>query len=138
MRLLEGGQARPRRHHATPARLRLDRRPYASGWLNTLLQIAAVESGRTVPGAENVLARLSELTFVGAIRRYLAALPDAGGLPARRAAALAAIVSFASHTDGPGDMRGRQEPHNGLSVHRAETLMSPVVIRHDSSAPLLR
>jgi AraC-like DNA-binding protein len=33
------------------------------------------ESGRARPGAENVLARLSELMFVEAVRRYLETLP---------------------------------------------------------------
>lgn len=44
--------------------------------LASLLDVAARESGRGQPGTENVLARLSELLFVEAIRRYLLALPD--------------------------------------------------------------
>lgn len=48
----------------------------SSGWLSTLLHIAASESGCASAGGENVLARLSELMFVESIRRYLAALPD--------------------------------------------------------------
>jgi AraC-like DNA-binding protein len=48
-----------------------------SGWLSTLLNIAAREAGDTRPGSENVLARLSELMFVEAIRRYLETLPPA-------------------------------------------------------------
>ena len=62
-----------------------------SGWLSTLLNIAAREAGNTRPGSENVLARLSELMFVEAIRRYprdAPAGPDglAGGIarPGRR------------------------------------------------------
>lgn len=49
----------------------------ATGWLSTLLHIAVGETGRFAPGSENVLARLSELMFVEAVRRYLVALPDA-------------------------------------------------------------
>ena len=46
-----------------------------SGWLGTLLMIATSESGRSRAGSENVLARISELVFVEAIRRYLETLP---------------------------------------------------------------
>ena len=46
-----------------------------TGWLGTLLGIAVGESGSARAGAENVLARLSELMFVEAIRRYLDGLP---------------------------------------------------------------
>ncbi|MBS1818756.1 MAG: AraC family transcriptional regulator [Acidobacteria bacterium] len=49
----------------------------ASGWLGTLLQIAAGECSAATAGAENVLARLSELMFVEAVRRYLVTLPEA-------------------------------------------------------------
>jgi len=49
--------------------------PAASGWLGTLLGIAAREAGRARPGAENVVARLSELIFVETIRQYLETLP---------------------------------------------------------------
>ena len=48
-----------------------------SGWLGMLLTIAAKESGSARAGSENVLARLSELMFVEAIRRYLETLPPA-------------------------------------------------------------
>ena len=48
----------------------------ATGWLGTLMNIAASESRAGRPGSENVLARLSELLFVEAIRRYLEALPQ--------------------------------------------------------------
>jgi AraC-like DNA-binding protein len=50
--------------------------PHATtGWLGTLLNIAVRESGSARAGSENVLARLSELLFVEAIRRYLEMLP---------------------------------------------------------------
>ena len=48
-----------------------------AGWLGTLLNIAAKESGSRRPGAENVLSRLSELMFVETIRRFLEMLPAA-------------------------------------------------------------
>ena len=48
-----------------------------AGWLGSLLNIAAKESGSARPGAENVLGRLSELIFVETIRHYLETLPPA-------------------------------------------------------------
>ena len=48
-----------------------------NGWLEMLLNIAVRESGSARAGAENVLARLSELMFVEAVRRYLETLPPA-------------------------------------------------------------
>lgn len=47
------------------------------GWLGTLMGIAVSESGKERLGGENVLARISELLFVEAIRRYLETLPPA-------------------------------------------------------------
>jgi AraC-like DNA-binding protein len=49
----------------------------ATGWLSTLLAMAAKESGSARAGGENVLARLSELMFVETIRHYLETLPPA-------------------------------------------------------------
>ena len=49
----------------------------ASGWLATLLNIAVRESGTARAGRDNILARMSELMFVEAIRRYLETLPPA-------------------------------------------------------------
>ena len=46
-----------------------------NGWLGTMLTIAAGESGSPRPGSQNILARLSELMFVEAIRRYVETLP---------------------------------------------------------------
>ena len=51
--------------------------PQSTGWLGTLLTIAAKESGSSRPGAENVLSRISELVFVETIRQYLETLPRA-------------------------------------------------------------
>jgi AraC-like DNA-binding protein len=49
----------------------------ASGWLATLLNVAVRESGDARAGRDNVLARLSELMFVEAIRRYVESLSAA-------------------------------------------------------------
>ncbi len=49
----------------------------AAGWLGTLMNIAVSEARSARAGGENVLARLSELMFVEAIRRYLETLPAA-------------------------------------------------------------
>ena len=46
-----------------------------TGWLGTLLNIAVRESGLARAGRDNILARMSELMFVEAIRRYLEMLP---------------------------------------------------------------
>ena len=48
-----------------------------SGWLGTLLNIAVSESRSGRAGGQNVLARLSELMFVEALRQYLEGLPPA-------------------------------------------------------------
>ena len=48
-----------------------------TGWLTTLLNIAVRESGSSRAGTENVLARLAELMFVEAIRRFIETLPPA-------------------------------------------------------------
>ena len=48
-----------------------------AGWLGTMLPIAAPESGSVRPGADNIRERLSELTFVEAIRRYIETLAPA-------------------------------------------------------------
>lgn len=50
--------------------------PPGGGWLRTLLDVAAGEAGQLTAGNENVLARLAELMFVEAVRRYLATLPE--------------------------------------------------------------
>jgi AraC-like DNA-binding protein len=49
----------------------------ASGWLATLVNIAVRESGLARAGRDNILARMSELMFVEAIRRYIETLPPA-------------------------------------------------------------
>lgn len=47
----------------------------AAGWLTTAMDIAVAESCSGRAGSENVLARLSELLFVEAVRRHLETLP---------------------------------------------------------------
>jgi AraC-like DNA-binding protein len=47
----------------------------ASGWLATLMDIAVRESGSARAGRDNILARMSELMFVEAIRRHIETLP---------------------------------------------------------------
>jgi AraC-like DNA-binding protein len=49
----------------------------STGWLGTLLDIAARESASARPGGDNVLSRLAELMFVGAVRGYIETLPSA-------------------------------------------------------------
>jgi AraC-like DNA-binding protein len=70
------------------------------GWLRALLPIAAGESGRARPGAENVLSRLSELIFVEAIRRYIETLPpsETGWLAGLRDRTVGQALA-ALHTD---------------------------------------
>jgi AraC-like DNA-binding protein len=50
-------------------------REATGGWVATLLDIAVRESGSARAGRDNVLARMSELMFVEAIRRYVEHLP---------------------------------------------------------------
>jgi AraC-like DNA-binding protein len=47
----------------------------AGSWLATLLNIAVRESGSGRAGRDNILARMSELMFVEAVRRYIEMLP---------------------------------------------------------------
>jgi AraC-like DNA-binding protein len=71
-----------------------------SGWLTTLLNIAVRESGTARAGRDNILARLSELMFVEAIRRYIEALPPdrVGWLAGLRDAVVGAALA-ALHGD---------------------------------------
>jgi AraC-like DNA-binding protein len=48
-----------------------------SGWLATMMDIAVRESGSARAGRDNILARMSELMFVEAIRRHIETLPTA-------------------------------------------------------------
>jgi AraC-like DNA-binding protein len=48
----------------------------AAEWIRSTFQYAAAEVAAGRPGSETVLAKLSELLFVEAVRRYAAALPQ--------------------------------------------------------------
>ena len=48
----------------------------SGGWVNGLLAAGTRESAAAGPGSGTVLAKLSELLFVEALRRYMEALPD--------------------------------------------------------------
>lgn len=64
---------------ALPRLLTLSDAAAGSSWTLSLLTSAAAESARRSPGSEAVLARMSEVLFVEAIRRYAATLPAAAG-----------------------------------------------------------
>jgi transcriptional regulator GlxA family with amidase domain len=55
-----------------------DRGDGPGGTLRTFMEAALDEATRHRPGAESVLARLSELMFVEVVRRHLEALPRGG------------------------------------------------------------
>jgi AraC-like DNA-binding protein len=62
---------------ALPPVLRFDTgRDSASGWVRGSLEFAAEVAERRTAGSDTVLAKLSELLFVEAVRRYVAALPE--------------------------------------------------------------
>ena len=50
----------------------------AAAWIRSTLQYAAGEVAAGRPGSETVLAKLSELLFVEAVRRYAESLPEGG------------------------------------------------------------
>jgi AraC-like DNA-binding protein len=52
-----------------------DRAGATRGWLNHFVHLALAESRERRPGAQSVLARLSELMFVETVRRHLETLP---------------------------------------------------------------
>jgi AraC-like DNA-binding protein len=49
--------------------------PQLEAWIDQLLRVAVTESGARSPGSEGMLARLSEMLFISAVRHYLATLP---------------------------------------------------------------
>lgn len=62
---------------ALPALLRFSvEQGGAAEWIRSTFQYAAAEVAAGRPGSETVLAKLSELLFVEAVRRYVEALPD--------------------------------------------------------------
>jgi len=80
---------------ALPRMLRIplgDRR--ASSQVRELLRLGVSESGTSRPGAGSTLAKLAELLFVEALRRYVESLP----------------------TDGKGWLAGLRDPHVGRAL----------------------
>jgi AraC-like DNA-binding protein len=62
---------------ALPPIVRFDaRKGSAAAWMKSSLEFAADEIAARRAGSETVLAKLSELLFVEALRRYVEALPD--------------------------------------------------------------
>ena len=53
-----------------------DRAGATRGWLSQFVHLALAESRDRRPGAQSILARLSELMFVEAVRRHLDSLPS--------------------------------------------------------------
>ena len=51
----------------------------ATRWLMSSFELGAAESGASRPGGETLVARLSELLFVDAVRRYVDTLPAGQG-----------------------------------------------------------
>lgn len=50
--------------------------PEQAAWIQQMMAVAVVESGAKSPGSEGMLARLSEMLFIAAVRQYLATLPE--------------------------------------------------------------
>src|SRR5581483_2845028 len=89
----------------------------ADDWLATLVASAAQESGRARDGRANVLARLSELLFVEAIRRYLETLPadQTGWLAGLRDGVVGhALAALHAHVADPWTVE-RLARHVGVS-----------------------
>lgn len=51
---------------------------YTTALLRELLHVAVLESSESLPGAQSTLAKVSELLFVEALRRYVERLPENG------------------------------------------------------------
>jgi transcriptional regulator GlxA family with amidase domain len=60
---------------ALPPMLTLDLRRGLSSWIESTLRFAAEQIAEGRPGSETVIARLSELIFVEAVRTYLDSMP---------------------------------------------------------------
>jgi AraC-like DNA-binding protein len=84
----------------------------ATAWLTSMLELGAQESGAARPGAETMVARLSELLFVDAIRRYVESLPEgqdgwlAGLRDAHVGKALALLHARPDHTWSVDELAG--------------------------------
>lgn len=88
---------------ALPRLFTVDMRGSVSGWLESSMRFAAAEADGSKPGSTTVLAKLSELLFVEAIRRHVDTIPEdqkgwLGGLRDRFVArALALMHAQPSH-----------------------------------------
>jgi len=83
-----------------PALLRLDaEQGGAAEWIRSTFQYAAEEVASGRPGSETVLAKLSELLFVEAVRRYAEALPQGqtGWLAGLRVSFVARVLALLHH-----------------------------------------
>jgi AraC-like DNA-binding protein len=83
-----------------PALLRLDaEQGGAAEWIRSTFQYAAEEVASGRPGSETVLAKLSELLFVEAVRRYAEALPQGqtGWLAGLRDPYVARVLALLHH-----------------------------------------
>ena len=63
---------------ALPRMIHLRAADVGSGWVAQFLQQVVAESHASRPGSEAMLARISEMLFVDAVRRYVEALPPDG------------------------------------------------------------
>src|SRR5207344_307117 len=61
---------------ALPRLFTVDMRGSVSGWLESSMRFAAQEADGSKPGSTTVLAKLSELLFVEAIRRHVDTIPE--------------------------------------------------------------
>ena len=61
---------------ALPRLFKVGMRGSSASWLESSLRFATRESAATRAGSATVLAKLSELVFVEAVRRYVEAMPD--------------------------------------------------------------
>lgn len=88
---------------ALPRLFTVDMRGSAAGWLESSMRFATLEADGSKPGSTTVLAKLSELLFVEAIRRHVDTIPEdqkgwLGGLRDRFVArALALMHAQPSH-----------------------------------------
>lgn len=61
---------------ALPRLFKVEMRGSSAAWIESSLRFAAQEAAASRPGTATVLSKLSELSFVEAIRRYVDSVPD--------------------------------------------------------------
>ena len=104
---------------ALPRLFKVDMRGSSAGWLESSLRFAAQEASGSRPGGATVLAKLSELLFVEAIRRHVDLLPEGsrgwlGGLRDRFVAKALALMH-----ERPGDPWTVEELANRIGTSRS-------------------